>query len=62
MKYLKEQFSSTKYGDDTNAKKARNQKAKQLRLEGYSVECKKFDFQDLARAIVYTLEATKAGD
>lgn len=39
------------------AKKARDQQARALRQQGYTVECKKWDFTDLARDIAFTLLA-----
>ena len=58
MKYLKEGYTDSKYLD---AKKIRDKRAKELRKEGYKVEVKTWDFQDLSRLMYYTLEATKKG-
>jgi hypothetical protein len=40
-------------------KAERNLKAKELRNAGYTVKCSKLDFTDLARDVVYILEAVK---
>lgn len=37
----------------------RNRRARELRREGYTVECRKYDFTDLARDIAYSLLAYK---
>jgi flagellar biosynthesis protein FlhB len=58
MKYVKEGYSFPKYPD---AKKIRDRRARELRKEGYTVEVKTWDFQDLARGMYYTLEAKKFG-
>ncbi len=39
----------------------RDHKAQELRQDGYTVICKKWDFADLARGVRYTLVATKEG-
>lgn len=41
------------------AKKARDRQARELRRQGYTVECKKWDFTDLARDMAFTLLAYK---
>ena len=51
---MTEHFSTDKYGED--ARKARDRRARELRKQGYQVTCEKWDFQDLARCIDYTLE------
>jgi len=40
-------------------KAERNRKAKELRIDGYTVKCSKVDFEDLARDVVYIIEAVK---
>ena len=59
--FLEEHFTTTKYGDDKTAKRARDLRAKILRASGYTVVCKRWDFTDLARCRDFTLEATKEG-
>ena len=56
--FIKQHWSDSKFPD---AMKQRNKEAKRLRKEGYTVECKKWDFTDLARSCAYTLEAIKPG-
>jgi hypothetical protein len=59
MKYIKEGYSDTRYPD---AKKIRDRRARELRKEGFIVEAKTWDFTDLSRSIIYTLEAKKLGE
>jgi len=51
-------WRSDKYED---AKKLRDSKARELRQEGYKVICKTWNFMDLGRFMLYSLEATKEG-
>jgi hypothetical protein len=39
--------------------KERNRKARELRKEGWTVKCSTIDFIDLARAVIYLIEAVK---
>jgi hypothetical protein len=57
-----ETMSSTVKQDTTlrfTSKLERDRKARELRKQGYTVECKTWDFTDLARAISYELTATR---
>lgn len=49
------------WGDDKfpDALQQRNTRARELRKQGWTVECKKWDFTDLARCSVYSLSATR---
>jgi hypothetical protein len=47
------------HATEADAKRARDTRARELRAAGYTVECKKWDFSDLARAVRYTLAARK---
>ena len=53
---MTEHFTTTKYGTDQAAKKARDAKARELRKQGFTVHCLKWDFTDLARTRDFTLE------
>jgi len=53
---LEERWSDDKY---PNALQLRNARAKELRCQGWTVKCQKWDFTDLARCCVYSLEATR---
>lgn len=53
---LEERWPDDKYLD---ALQRRNARARELRKQGWTVECKKWDFTDLARCSVYTIYATK---
>ena len=53
---LEERWADDKY---PNALRLRNARAKELRKQGWTVKCKTWDFIDLARCHVYSLEATK---
>lgn len=55
---IQEHFTTTKYGDDRTARRERDRRARELRAQGYLVECKRFEFTDLARCRYYTLTAT----
>jgi hypothetical protein len=50
------QWALDRYPD---AMALRNRKAKELRRQGYEVNCGKYEFTDLARTVVYWLEAAK---
>jgi len=57
---IEERFTTpNSYPDDAAAMKARNARAKELRKQGYKVECKTWHFEDLARGSSYTLKARK---
>ena len=56
---IEEHFTTTKYGDDRTARKARDQRARELRAQGYLVECRRYDFTDLARCRDFTLSARR---
>ncbi len=53
---LEERWSDSKYPD---ALQRRNARARELRKQGWTVKCEKWDFTDLARCSVYTLYATR---
>jgi len=61
MDIIKEAFNGPgkDYAEAMDAKRARDARARALRAQGYTVECEKWDFSDLARAIRYTLTARK---
>jgi hypothetical protein len=61
MEFLKEGFNGPgkDYATEQDAKRARDQRARELRKQGYTVKCEKWSFSDLARAVRYTLEASK---
>lgn len=42
-----------------NDKIERNHKAKELRSQGWTVKCSKVDLTDLARTVIYILEAVR---
>ena len=57
---ISERFTTPKnYPTEAAAMQARNARAKELRAQGYTVKCKKWDFSDLARGASFTLDATK---
>ena len=60
MDHWTEQYSTNQWGI-AQARKARNARAKALRKEGFIVECRTWQFQDLARDGVFTLEAWMPG-
>lgn len=49
-KHIEENFKDSK---------ERNRRARELRQDGWKVTCKKWDFTDLAREIIYTIEASR---
>jgi len=51
-----ERWPDDKYPD---ALQLRNARARELRKQGWTVQCKKWDFTDLARCSVYTTYATR---
>lgn len=53
---IDETYSEGRY---PNARKLRDQRARQLRREGWTVECRKWDFIDLARCYAYSLHAER---
>ena len=55
MREITERYTTTKYPALGQAQRERNARAKALRLAGYSVTCRKWGFQDLARAEDFTL-------
>jgi len=57
--HFTEHFPSDKHGGDTEAKRARAERVKALRAQGYEVRTEKWDFTDLARCRDYTLTAMK---
>ena len=57
-KHISEHYPTSETVTDTQAQAARNKRAKELRALGYIVECKKWDFTDLARCRDYTLTAS----
>jgi len=60
VRIVKENYRASDYGNDAGeAMRVRNARARELRKEGFTVTCKKWDFTDLARDVNYTLEATK---
>lgn len=61
MSYIEEAYNGPgkNYRTAEDAKRARDTRARELRQQGYTVICKKWDFTDLARAVRYTLEAHK---
>ena len=59
MKHIQEHFTTTKYGDDKAARKERDRRAQELRSQNWTVECKRYDFTDLARCRDFVLTATK---
>ena len=59
MAYPEERFTGNKYGGEQNAKLARDRRARELRKDGWTVKSEKWDFSDLARDVMYTLEARK---
>lgn len=44
---------------DPSAKQQRDRRARQLRKEGYIVECKIYHFHDMGGGSVYTLDAKR---
>lgn len=61
VKPFKEHFTTTKYGSEKAAKQARDKRARELRKQGWTVECKQWDFTNLARCVDFTLEAQDTG-
>lgn len=60
---IKEQFTTPKkYPTPIEAKRARDARARDLRKDGYSVTCKKFDFGGLGYGMSFVLEASKPDD
>lgn len=53
---MTERFSTNDHGDEAAARRARDARARLLRAHGVTVKSKRWDFTDLARAVVYTLE------
>jgi len=53
---LEEFWADDKYPD---AERLRNARARELRKQGWSVKCQKWDFTDLARCCTYSLEAAR---
>ena len=53
---LEEFWADDKYPD---AERLRNARARELRKQRWSVKCQRWDFTDLARCSVYSLEATR---
>jgi hypothetical protein len=53
---IEEQWGDSKYPD---AKQLRDRRAKELRKQGFTVKCQKWDFTDLARSCSYSLTATR---
>lgn len=63
MAYIKEGYNAgpgATYATPAEAKRARDARARDLRKQGYTVTCKKWDFINLARAVAFTLEAWHA--
>lgn len=44
---------------DPYAKRLRDRRARQLRKEGYIVECKKWDFPDIGTGSMYIIDAKR---
>ena len=62
-KYIEERFTTpNKYKTDGEAMKARNARARELRHQGWTVDCHMWDFTDLGRGRSYTLEAFQKGE
>ena len=57
--HTREHFTTAKHGSDQAARKARDARAKELRRDGWTVVCKRWDFTDLARTIDYALEGSR---
>lgn len=53
---LTEYFKVSQLGD-REARRSRDRRARELRKQGYMVKCSKWNFEDLAREVVYKLEA-----
>ena len=53
---MTEHFTTSKFSTERVAMQARNARARELRKQGYEVECKKWDFTDLARCVDFTVE------
>ena len=61
MTLIEEKFTTpNKYPTDQEAQRARNARAKELRAQGYTVECKKVSFAGLGYGSMFTLKATRA--
>ena len=57
---LSERFTCPKnYPDESSAQKARNARAKELRAQGYTVKCAKWDFGGLGYGASFTIDAVK---
>ncbi len=54
---ISEMYCVSDWGKEAYAR--RNRRARELRRQGYIVQCEKFDFVDLARDVAYTLLAYK---
>ena len=59
---ITEHYTSTRYPGIGEARRARDSRAKSLRLAGYRVTCRKVSFEDLARGEDYTLAIHLDGD
>ena len=53
---LRELYAVSRYGEH-QARRLRDQRARELRRSGYTVACKKWGFTDLARDSAYGLRA-----
>lgn len=56
LEHKDETYPESKYPD---AKKVRDQRAKQLRTEGWTVKVRKWDFSGMGAGVTYTLEASR---
>lgn len=56
---IREMYMVSDWGDEAQARRARDRRARELRKLGFTVECKKWDFTDVARDIGFGLEAWK---
>jgi hypothetical protein len=58
---ISEKFTTPKnYPTEAAAQAARNARAKELRAQGYTVKCKKWDFGGMGYGASFTIDAVKA--
>lgn len=59
MIFTERYTTPNRYPTPAAAKKARDTRARELRKNGYTVSCTKWDFGGLGYGMTYALEATK---